>query len=62
MNVFKRITKEGGFPVGLTSDTEAYDAWFQKQVKEALNSEDALSYSQVMDGAKDLIERKKRRA
>lgn len=57
-----RITKEGGLPVGLTSDPEAHDAWFRERVKEALNSEDVLSHNQVMDEAQALIEKKKRRA
>ncbi|WP_257275093.1 MULTISPECIES: type II toxin-antitoxin system RelB/DinJ family antitoxin [unclassified Endozoicomonas] len=57
-----RITKEGGLPVGLTSDPEAHDAWFREQVKQALNSEDVLSHNQVMDEAQALIERKKQRA
>ncbi|WP_422410087.1 MULTISPECIES: type II toxin-antitoxin system RelB/DinJ family antitoxin [unclassified Endozoicomonas] len=57
-----RITKEGGLPVGLTSDPEAHDAWFRERVKEALNSEDVLSHNQVMDEAQALIERKKQRA
>ena len=57
-----RITKEGGLPVGLTSDPEAHDAWFRERVKEALSSEDVLSHNQVMDEAQAFIERKKRRA
>ncbi|WP_263079140.1 type II toxin-antitoxin system RelB/DinJ family antitoxin [Endozoicomonas sp. Mp262] len=57
-----RITKEGGLPVGLTSDPEAHDAWFRERVREALNSEDTLSHTEVMDEAQALIERKKRRA
>ncbi|WP_252178720.1 type II toxin-antitoxin system RelB/DinJ family antitoxin [Endozoicomonas sp. 4G] len=57
-----RITKEGGLPVGLTSDPEAHDAWFRERVKEALNSEEVLPHSQVMDDVQALIERKKRRA
>ena len=31
-----RVTVEGGLPVGLTADPEAYDAWFRTKVQEAL--------------------------
>ena len=27
-----RVAKEGGLPAGLTTDTEAYDAWFRSKV------------------------------
>jgi DNA-damage-inducible protein J len=58
-----RITKEGGLPIGLTTDPKAHDAWFRDKVKEALNDKQPLiSHEQVMDEAQMLIDRKRRRA
>ena len=51
-----RVVAEGGMPAGLTTDTNAYDAWFRAKVKEAL--EDAgpsIPHAQVMQGAQALI-------
>ena len=31
-----RVANEGGLPVGLTTDPQAYDAWFKSKVMEAL--------------------------
>src|SRR4030095_7788314 len=31
-----RVAKEGGLPAGLTTDADAYDAWFRSKVQEAL--------------------------
>lgn len=31
-----RVAAEGGMPAGLTTDPEAYDAWFRAKVQEAL--------------------------
>jgi DNA-damage-inducible protein J len=58
-----RITKEGGLPVGLMVDAQAYDAWFRDKVKEAMaDTRPALSHKQVMDDTQFLIDRKRRRA
>ena len=47
-----RITKEGGLPVGLTSDPETHDAWFRNKVKEALaDKRPTVPHKQVMDEA-----------
>jgi DNA-damage-inducible protein J len=55
-----RITKEGGLPVGLTADPEAYDAWFRAKVNEALaDTRPTVSHSDVMEDAQALIERKR---
>ena len=51
-----RVAAEGGMPAGLTTDTDAYDAWFRAKVKEAL--EDAVPpvpHAQVMQDAQALI-------
>lgn len=58
-----RITKEGGLPVGLTSDPEAHDAWFRDKVKEAMaDARPTVSHQQVMDEAQARIDRKRTRA
>lgn len=58
-----RITKEGGLPVGLTTDPEAHDTWFRDKVKEALaDTQPTVSHQQVMDEAQALIDKKRRRA
>lgn len=58
-----RITKEGGLPVGLTADPEAYDAWFRDKVKEAMaDGRPTVPHQQVMDEAQSLIDRKRHRA
>src|SRR5215204_5658983 len=57
-----RIIKEGGLPIGLTTDPEKHDAWFRDKVKEALTGiQPAVPHRQVMDEAQALIERKRRR-
>jgi DNA-damage-inducible protein J len=57
-----RITKEGGLPIGLTTDPAAHDAWFRNKVKEALaDTRPTVSHEQVMDDAQTLIDRKRRR-
>ena len=56
-----RITKEGGLPATLTTDPDAYDAWFRAKVLEAI--EDAgpsVPHVQVMDEAQALIDSKHR--
>lgn len=58
-----RINKEGGLPVGLTADPEAYDAWFRDKVNEALaDKSHTVSHQQVMDEAQALIDKKRSRA
>ena len=56
-----RVAAEGGMPAGLTTDPDAYDTWFRKKVKEAL--EDAgpfIPHAQVMLDAQALIVAKRR--
>lgn len=56
-----RVAKEGGLPAGLTADPDAYDAWFQTKVREALEDTRPPSpHQQVMDEAQALIDRKRR--
>ena len=56
-----RIAKEGGLPIGLTSDPASHDAWFRAKVHEALSDpRAALPHAQVMDDARELIDRKRR--
>jgi len=56
-----RIAQEGGLPPGLTSDPDAYDAWFRAKVQEALDDpRPAIAHQDVMRDAKALIDRKKR--
>jgi DNA-damage-inducible protein J len=56
-----RVAKEGGLPLGLTSDPEAHDAWFRAKVREAMaDTRPAVAHQQVMDEAQALIERKRR--
>lgn len=56
-----RVAKEGGLPAGLTSDPEAYDAWFRVKVQEALDdTRPTAPHQQVMDEAQALIDRKRR--
>ena len=54
-----RITKEGGLPVALTSDHDAYNAWFKQKVFEALADErPTISHQNVMDDVQAMIDRK----
>ncbi|ASG65663.1 type II toxin-antitoxin system antitoxin, RelB/DinJ family [Idiomarina piscisalsi] len=54
-----RVTKEGGLPVGLTTDDAAYDRWFKEKVEQALLSDlPTVSNESVMEDAKKLVERK----
>lgn len=56
-----RVTKEGGLPVGITTDPEAHDAWFRDKVREALHdTRPSIPHQQVMDEAQALIDRKRR--
>ena len=56
-----RVAAEGGMPAGLTADPDAYDAWFRKKAKEAL--EDAgpsIPHAQAMLDAQAIIVAKRR--
>lgn len=56
-----RVTKEGGLPAGLATDPAAYDAWFRRQVREALkDTRAAIPHRQVMDEVQALIAKKRR--
>lgn len=56
-----RVVREGALPAGLTTDPEAYDAWFRAKVQEALvDTRPAVPHQQVMDEAQALIDRKRR--
>jgi len=56
-----RVTKEGGLPVGLTTDPEVYEQWFRGKVHEALaDPRPGVPHQQVMDEAQALIDRKRR--
>lgn len=56
-----RIAREGGLPAGLTSDPDAYDAWFRAKVREALDDRrPPASHRQVMGEAQAVIDRKRR--
>jgi len=56
-----RIATEGGLPAGLTSDPDAYDAWFRAKVQEALDDpRPTVPHAQVMQEAQALIAAKRR--
>ena len=56
-----RVAAEGGLPAGLVSDPEAYDSWFRAKVQEALEDKrPSVSQSEIMQGARDLIGKKRR--
>ncbi len=56
-----RVAAEGGLPVGLTADPDAYDAWFRAKVQEALaDPQPATPHDQVMRDARALINGKRR--
>lgn len=56
-----RVATEGGLPAGLTSDPDAYDAWFRAKVQEALDDpRPAVPHAQVMQEAQALIDAKRR--
>ena len=56
-----RVAAEGGLPSGLTADPDAYDAWFRAKVQEALTDpRAAIPHDQVMQDARQLIDRKRR--
>ncbi len=56
-----RIAKEGGLPAGLTTDPNAYDAWFRAKVQEALNDDSpSVPHDDIMEEAQAVIDRKRR--
>ncbi len=58
-----RITKEGGLPIGLPSDSEIYNDWFRGKVQEALEDlTPAISHQNVMNDVQERIEKKRARA
>lgn len=55
-----RVAREGALPVGLTTDSEAHDAWLRAKVQEALDDPGpAVPHRQVMDEAQALIDIKR---
>ena len=56
-----RVAAEGGLPAGLTSDPDAYDAWFRAKVREALDDPSPpIPHAQAMDDAQGVIDAKRR--
>ena len=56
-----RVATEGGLPAGLTTDPDAYDAWFRAKVQEALDDpRPAVPHTQVMQEAQAMIDEKRR--
>jgi len=56
-----RVATEGGLPVGLTANPDAYDAWFRTKVQEALDDpHPAAPHTQVMQEAQEMINEKRR--
>jgi len=56
-----RVAAEGGLPAGLTTDPDAYDAWFRAKVQEALaDPRPDTPHDQVMQEARTLIDGKRR--
>ena len=55
-----RVSKEGGLPIGLTIEPEAYDEWFRAKVHEALDdTRPGVPHRQVMDEVQAMIDRKR---
>lgn len=56
-----RVAAEGGLPAGLTTDPDAYDAWFRAKVQKALaDPRPTTPHDQVMQEARALIDGKRR--
>ena len=56
-----RVAAEGGLPAGLTTDPDAYDAWFRTKVQEVLaDPRPTTPHDQVMREARALIDGKRR--
>jgi len=55
-----RVAAEGGMPAGLTTDPDAYDAWFRAKVLDALADPcPSTPHDQVMREARALIDGKR---
>jgi DNA-damage-inducible protein J len=55
-----RVAREGSLPADLTSEPEAYDAWFRAKVQEAIaDTRPPVAHQQVMDEVQALIDRKR---
>lgn len=58
-----RVSQEGGLPLGLTADPDAYDAWFRAKVIESMKDvRPSKPHRDVMDEAQALIDKKRHRA
>ncbi|MQX38110.1 type II toxin-antitoxin system RelB family antitoxin [Roseospira navarrensis] len=56
-----RVAAEGGMPAGLTTDPDAYDAWFRAKVREALEDDQPpIAHDEVMAEAQAVIDAKRR--
>ena len=56
-----RVAREGGLPAGLTTDPDAYDAWFRAKVQEALDdTRPAVPHTEAMQQVQDVIDAKRR--
>jgi len=56
-----RVAAEGGMPPGLTTNAEAYDAWFRAKVHEALDDPcPPVPHDQAMQDIQALIDGKRR--
>lgn len=52
------VARDGGLPVGLTTDPEAYDAWFRARVREAMaDDRPEIGHGDVMDEVQSVIDR-----
>jgi DNA-damage-inducible protein J len=55
-----RIASEGGLPVGLTANPEAYDVWFRDKVQEALaDPTPTTPHESVIDSLRERIAAKR---
>ena len=52
-----RVAAEGGLPVGLTADPDAYDAWFRAKVCQSASNRDPLSASNIDPSGAELARR-----
>ncbi len=56
-----RVVAEGGLPAGLTTNPDAYDAWFRDKVQQALaDTQPATPHSEVMQTVQTRIDGKRR--
>ncbi|MDR2870173.1 MAG: type II toxin-antitoxin system RelB/DinJ family antitoxin [Deferribacteraceae bacterium] len=56
-----RVAKEGGMPVELLCDTEAYDNWFRAKVQEALDDDSLIPHEQVVADLQKIIDSKRKK-